>query len=248
MDDRSPGVDSSVGGTAATGDTDERTRELRSEIEQTREEISETIDAIQEKLRPGNIAAGVASATTEKVKDMAYSAADRAEDWWESSGGSGLAGRIRNNPVPAGLACVGLVWLASSSGRRAGRRSSNLRDEYDYPSSSQRERHQGVASDWQSTGTARAASAGMEDARRMARRARSRLNAMIRQNPLAVGAAAAILGAALGLAIPETERENELMGEARDTALERAQEAAHGAVDRVKDAAADVVTRAAVGS
>ena len=34
-----------------------RTEELRSEIAQTRADMSETIDAIQEKLRPGNIAA-----------------------------------------------------------------------------------------------------------------------------------------------------------------------------------------------
>jgi hypothetical protein len=70
---------------------------------------------------------------------------------------------------------------------------------------------------------------------------------MVREYPLAVGAAALLIGASLGMVVPETDRENELMGEARDNALERAQEAASGAVDRVKDAAAEVVTRAAVG-
>ena len=70
---------------------------------------------------------------------------------------------------------------------------------------------------------------------------------MIRDYPLAVGAAAAILGASLGMAVPETERENEWMGEARDNAWERAQEAATGAVDRVKEAAASVVTQAGIG-
>ena len=70
---------------------------------------------------------------------------------------------------------------------------------------------------------------------------------MVRQYPLAVGAAAVLIGASLGMAVPETERENELMGEARDTALERAQQVATGTVDRVKEAAATALTQAAVG-
>ena len=43
-----------------TSDADERTRQIRDEIAETRVELTETIDAIQEKLTPRNI---VASAT-----------------------------------------------------------------------------------------------------------------------------------------------------------------------------------------
>jgi hypothetical protein len=81
----------------------------------------------------------------------------------------------------------------------------------------------------------------------MMQQGRHRIECMIRQYPLAVGAAAVIVGASLGAAVPETERENELMGEARDNAMQRAQEAASGAVGRIKEAAADAVTRAAIG-
>jgi hypothetical protein len=49
------------------------------------------------------------------------------------------------------------------------------------------------------------------------------------------------------MAVPETDSENEWMGEARDTAVQRAEEAASGAVDRVKEAATEVVTRATNG-
>ena len=63
---------------------------------------------------------------------------------------------------------------------------------------------------------------------------------------LAVGAAAAVLGATLGMVVPETERENEWMGEARETAVDKAQQAATGAASRVKEAAADAVTKAVV--
>ena len=70
---------------------------------------------------------------------------------------------------------------------------------------------------------------------------------MIRDYPLAVGAAALLIGASLGMAVPETERENEWMGEAREGALQRAQDAASEAVGRVKDAATEVVGRATSG-
>ena len=48
---------------------------------------------------------------------------------------------------------------------------------------------------------------------------------MLRENPLAVGALGVGVGAAVGLAIPETTTEHEVMGEARDTFVEKAQDA-----------------------
>jgi hypothetical protein len=87
----------------------------------------------------------------------------------------------------------------------------------------------------------------MENMRRAVRRGGSSLHTAIRDYPLAMGAAAAIVGAAIGVAVPETDRENELMGETKEAAVHKAQEAVGGAVDRAKEAAADVVTRAAIG-
>jgi hypothetical protein len=68
---------------------------------------------------------------------------------------------------------------------------------------------------------------------------------MTRENPLAVGAGALLLGALAGLAIPETERENELLGETRDSMVDKAQEVARTATTRVQDAAGDLVADAA---
>lgn len=50
------------------------------------------------------------------------------------------------------------------------------------------------------------------------------LQRTMRQNPMAVGAVALGMGAALGLLIPETRQENEWLGEARDRVLHKAQE------------------------
>lgn len=242
MDNRSERVTTARADEASD---DVRVRELRVEIEQTREDLSETVEAIQEKLRPSNIVSNAASATTERVKDMAYSAADTAEEWWDASGGNGLVARLKNHPMPALMAGIGLAWLAFSDGN--GRRH---RPSY---ASERNERNRVRPSNQRSDssrgehGLLESASEVGAQSREVLRRGRSNLELMIRDYPLAVGAAAAVLGVTLGMVVPETERENELMGEARDNAIERAQEAASGAAARVKEAAADAVTKAVTG-
>src|SRR4051812_15068660 len=66
------GADTTRNFAATEAPTDERTREIRAEIEQTRGEMSETVNAIQDRLRPGNIAANAA----ESVKNSASHAAE----------------------------------------------------------------------------------------------------------------------------------------------------------------------------
>jgi len=67
------------------------------------------------------------------------------------------------------------------------------------------------------------------------RQARGGLERMVEENPLAVAAGVAVLGLAAGLLVPETEREQRLMGPTRDDLLDRAQTTAR----RVKDAAVE---------
>lgn len=61
----------------------------------------------------------------------------------------------------------------------------------------------------------------------------------IEENPLAVGAVAFAIGAAIGFAIPVTRKENEYLGEYRDAVVEKAQEAAQDAIGSVKQIAED---------
>ena len=61
----------------------------------------------------------------------------------------------------------------------------------------------------------------------------------IEENPLAVGAVALAVGAALGFAIPLTEAENEYMGEMRDNFFEKAQATAQDAIGTVKQMAGE---------
>jgi hypothetical protein len=62
----------------------------------------------------------------------------------------------------------------------------------------------------------------------------SRLRQAIEQNPMALGLVAVAVGGAVALAAPETRRENELLGEARDTLIDRAQTSAQTAVEKVQ--------------
>jgi len=70
-------------------------------------------------------------------------------------------------------------------------------------------------------------------AREQTKRARGGLEQMMEENPLALVAGATILGLALGLVLPETRREQRLMGASRDQLADRVQTAA----ERVKGAA-----------
>ena len=72
-------------------------------------------------------------------------------------------------------------------------------------------------------------------ARQQTRRARGGIEHLMEDNPLAVAAGAAILGLAIGLLAPASEREDRLMGSTRDNLVDRAQSTAR----RVKDAAVE---------
>jgi len=59
-----------------------------------------------------------------------------------------------------------------------------------------------------------------------AQRVEDRFQQTLQENPLALGAIAVVLGAAVGLAVPATQKEHELMGETRDSLLEQAKSTA----------------------
>ena len=83
-----------------------------------------------------------------------------------------------------------------------------------------------------------------ESARYEARRARRGLSRAMDENPLAVGAVAALAGAAVGLLIPNTEYENEFMGDTRDTVMNRAQDLAKEAQSAATHVAKDALNTA----
>jgi len=71
------------------------------------------------------------------------------------------------------------------------------------------------------------------DAEHRARRAGSEVRQLSEENPLAAGAVALALGFAAGMMVPETSRERQWMGPARDRMVNRAQEAAGETMEKV---------------
>jgi uncharacterized protein YjbJ (UPF0337 family) len=65
----------------------------------------------------------------------------------------------------------------------------------------------------------------------------------LQENPLAVGAVALAIGAAIGLALPHTRQEDEWMGKTKDRLLDRAEGAAHEAIAKVEEVAGDLTEK-----
>lgn len=82
-----------------------------------------------------------------------------------------------------------------------------------------------------------------ERAQYQARRVEETFNQQLNDNPVALGAIALALGTAVGLALPQTRKENELMGSARDSLMDKAQAVAHDAIDQVNQVAQQVTNR-----
>ena len=250
-------------GSSTTEPPEQRTREIRKEIERTREDMSETVNAIQDRLRPGNIAASAA----ESVKTAATETARNVAE-------SDSVQYVRANPIPTamvGIGVAGLAWLAfggrEARSRRWTERGSSRdwstvrayddADRYYRGSGSSARGYQtagaytaGVSadSDRDFSGAASIAerTSEMADevrwrAQQTTRRAQRQLQNAWQESPLLVGAASAVLGAIIGMALPQTEKENELMGEARDTAVEGVQQTVRETVERVQDAATSAV-------
>ena len=81
-----------------------------------------------------------------------------------------------------------------------------------------------------------------QNARGTARRAEATIGSTFQENPLALGAVALALGTAVGLALPKTRMEDELLGETRDGFLERANEVAHEMVGKAQGVAEQLMT------
>lgn len=93
-------------------ETDERTRELQAEIADTREEMSETIEAIQERLRPGNIMSNATDTVKEKARESVRGLTDNAGER-----ASGMMREVKHNAVPALMIGAGVAWMLMDRSR-----------------------------------------------------------------------------------------------------------------------------------
>src|SRR5918998_4894169 len=246
-----PALGGGIGGGAVVDEAEVERVEIertRAEIERTRADMGETVDAIQQRLSPENL--------KEQAKDRVMGATvGRAQE-----AGSGIMETIRANPVPAALTGIGLTWLFASARSQSSSARPRYRGrtyDYDYPPRYDDRTTTSGPSAGEALGRTRdavgeTASRAQDKAGQVAshaqdrvsnlsdkaqyqtQRANDQLQRMLRQNPLTVGALAVGVWAAVGLALPQTRQEHEVMGEARDTLVEKAQEKAGEAQEKVQ--------------
>lgn len=89
------------------------------------------------------------------------------------------------------------------------------------------------------SGVTSAASTAYDKVGDLGSQAREQYDYYIDENPLAVGAVALAIGAAVGMSIPSTKVESQVLGETRDNLLAKAQNAAGDLVNRVKEVAGE---------
>jgi hypothetical protein len=234
----------------------EETEKIRAQIEETRVGLGETIDAIQEKLSFSNISGQVSEQVNQAVetaKEAVYDATiGKAVNIMKNLGnelsGTSIGTTIRNNPLPFILIGAGagmLAYNAYSGDKRGGRsRSRSLANRPDRQIGDGSEGTEagrlssvtGAISGVKGTVSNAAGSAyetvtGAVDqvynkAGEYGTTARQQYDHYLEENPLAVGAVALALGAAVGMAIPATRYEGQLMGQARQDLLNKAQDTA----------------------
>jgi ElaB/YqjD/DUF883 family membrane-anchored ribosome-binding protein len=284
-----------------TGDAPEETEHLKAQIEETRSQMGETIDAIQERLSIQNISDQVKEQVSEHINNALETAKETVYD--ATIGNLGKAGKFmqnvgkelskteagkfaRKNPFPLVLIGLGVGLLAYEYGGKkrrpaqhyyesneggnyrggsgitstvsntlksaTGKLSDTASSAYESVSSTTgnalstvsdkaNSAYEGVTSAATNAYSSVSEYAGnaYEKVGEYSTQAREQYDYYIEENPLAVGAVALALGAAVGLSLPSTRYEGELLGEYRQQLLDKAQTAAGDLVDKAKEVASE---------
>jgi ElaB/YqjD/DUF883 family membrane-anchored ribosome-binding protein len=237
--------------------------EIEREIGRTRARMGRDIDALGEKLSPQHLKQQAKDAVAEKAQHMVSNAGQQARRTGSrlvdfvrenplpvAAVGLGVTWlfTLRTRSEVSGDRMARFAYTGperrapdgrTSLGRRIADRTARAREKVSGAAAEVSERAGELADragDVVDRVQERAGDLGTTAKRRMweqTERARGGLEQMMEENPLALVAGSAILGLALGLVLPETRREQRLMGAQRDQLADRVQTAA----ERVKDAA-----------
>jgi ElaB/YqjD/DUF883 family membrane-anchored ribosome-binding protein len=169
-------------------------------------------------LRDGEYVGDISATTPRLIQD-------------DAAGGMGASvsgdnGRVDHLREQASGAVNRVQDRLSGAGERAGEVAHNVRERASGALSNVRDRASNVAT----------------SARERAHTLRHSTADSYNTNPMALGAVAAVIGLAAGLAVPETRRESELMGDARDRMVDRARGMVDEARGRVEQVASRVVS------
>ena len=251
------GTDKELGVEAERVEGDAEIEKIKEDIGDVRANMGETIDAIQERLSipviTEQIKAEVSeqvSAAVETTKTVLYEATiTRMKNIMKNISGMSVGGSV----LPFLLIGTGTGLLVMNRNKIPGRKSTSPSSGSKNPGNGgRRSTEQSSSGSGSFAGVSEAASAAYQKvgetvsntASKVADAAAAGKDSYANYfdgNPLAVGAVAAALGLAVGLALPLTETENELLGETAGSIRDRLEEVAKETVTSVKDSASELI-------
>jgi Protein of unknown function (DUF3618) len=191
--------------------------QLERAAERLRADLDRTLDALERKLQPSQLLDRSLAYLREHGADMAYSVGDS----------------VRRNPVPVLLTVAGLGWLIASALRPRELVDVTIGDEYpgedadDSPLDEEWLDDESL--DEESLSAESDTPRGrlydrVQTVRARTRRAQYRVLSALEERPLLFGGLAVAFGALLGALVPSTHYEDQVVGELRDRAVERAKQ------------------------
>jgi hypothetical protein len=200
--------------------------QIERQIEQSRHHLTETLTALEHKLS----ARQLTNDMIEAVRDTVLGSGD---------GQQTMLDLIRRNPLPATLIGIGVGWMVfGSSVPRSERRPPPANAGMDpMPANAGA---QPMASGPESAlhigGAAHAHGAGRRAHGRIGR-LQDRAGAMMQDNPLAVGAVGAVIGALIGAILPMSRREQDWLADTQADLVDQARDLGRDALARAGDVA-----------
>lgn len=173
----------------------------------------------------------IAQNVGEATKDAAQSTMDTARGWaaGAADAAGNVAGKVRDNPWPTLLIGAGATWLAIDAVR--GRSGEAVRERAHRPAGRSNLEGNTRAGRNERGAVSQAVSKVAE----VGRAAGGQIEGFVRDRPLLAGAATLGLGMAVGMALPSSITENQVLGDARDKIVSKAKEAAQDTMEKVRD-------------
>ena len=249
---------------ASKPDDQKKPDALEREVDEVRQRLSQTVDALGTRLSPGELLDQFIGTAREHGGELSRN----------------FGGQLKQNPVPALLTTVGIAWMMAGSGNSAnagagyssaggsyaddadsmagdGSNGSSLgqavkskveagKDKLAVGKNKLAEGRQTAADGLDSARSSigEHAGAARHNAKVQASELQQNMQQFMHEQPLVAGTLGLALGAALGALVPPTETEDKLVGSASDSATERAEQAAVEQYERgretVKKTAEDI--------
>ena len=216
-------------------DPERETDEIQDEIERTRTEMRETLGEIQQRLSPDRLLHQAKESVQEAAKQKMRSVGLTTDQ---------VRQYLRKYPAHLLVAGAGVTWLVARRRRSNDREYEGSMDTYgDRNHSGTEGEHTSRARQVTEQVRGAAATTGAK-AQRAWEQAGSSVERWSRENPLAVGAVALAVGAAVGLSIRRTQVENQAFGDVRDSVVDQAGEVARDLRNTITEKAQGVAEQA----